>query len=132
MRPRDFAINSDYLTIANIENDTFTATIPSGVVPSGQIYSTDFTFTYKNIPQTITRAYMHHSKWQDETIWGVGKYGDTNWKSGNTIFYERMFITTPTDSTVKLHIEIQAPTGTTIPNHTITIKIFRFKVPNVF
>lgn len=132
MRPRDFILNSDYLTLANVENRTYTATVPSTVIPSGGLYSVTFNFTCKNVPKTITRAYMHHSKWQNQNAWGVGRLGDTIWEDGNNMFYERMFVSTPSDNTIRLTVEIQGTVGATIPMHEIIVKVFRFKVPNVF
>lgn len=131
MRPRDFILNSDYLTLANVENRTYTASV-SGVIPSNGLYTATFDFACKNSPQTITRAYMHHSKWQNQNAWGVGRFGDTTWEDGNNAFYERMFVSTPSDNTIRLSVEIQGTVGATIPTHEIIVKVFRFKVPNVF
>lgn len=130
MRPSDFRFNSDYLTLANIENLSFEGYISGGVMPSGEIITRTFTFSCKNIPQTITRVYIHHSEWEP-TVWAIGRYGSTGWsKNGNT-YTERIFVSTPTDSTIKLQVELQGPSGSSIPAHTIYVKAFRFKVPDV-
>lgn len=132
MRPNDFILNSDYLTLANIENKTFAVAVPGGVIPSDGIYTATFDMSWQNISGTLVRIYIHHSKWAEPNLWGIGAYGDTTYTDNGNYFYERMFVTTPTDKTVRLSVEIQGDVGTTIPSHTVTIKAFRFKVPNLF
>ena len=132
MKPSDFSLISDYLTLANIENREFTADIPGAVLSNAGLYTVNFNFSVKAQPQTITRAYMHHSKWHNANLWGVGRFGDTDWYEGTHYIIERMFLTTPNDSTVKLAVEIQGDPGTSISSHSIKIKVFRFKVPNIF
>ena len=133
MKPSDFTINSDYLTLANVENRTYTATVSGAVIPSGGAYTLDYTFPCKAVGQTITRACMHHSVWNDSSLWGVGRSGSTAWTtSNNESIYESFLLTTPSDSTIKLSIRISGTAGAIVPAHTITIKVFRFKVPNVF
>lgn len=132
MKPSDFSLISDYLTLANIENRTYTASIPGAVLPSSGEYTVDFTFNCTPSKQTITRAYMNHSKWNNANLWGVGREGSTSWNEGNEQVTEDMYITTPTDSTIKLFVRIQGNANVNISSHTIKIKVFRFKVPNVF
>ena len=132
MRPSDFKLNSDYLTLANIENLTFTASIPSTTLPSSGLYSATFNFSCKNIPKVMTRSYMRCSNWSEPNLWGVGASGGNLLENGSDAFYERMFVATPTNGVIRLSVEIQGGVGKTIPAHEITVKVFRFKVPNVF
>ena len=132
MRPNDFIMNSDYLTLANIENCTFEAFVPGGPIPASGLYTAEFNFKYQNIPQTISRTYIHHSMWSNPNLWGIGSHGDSTFSDGGGTFYERMFVSTPANDTVNLRVEIQGTNGATIPAHTVTIKVFRFKVPNLF
>ena len=133
MKPNDFILNSDYLTLANVENRTYTATISGAVIPSSGGYALDYTFPCKAAGQTITRACMHHSTWNNTSIWGVGTSGSTTWKnSSNKTIDEAFILTNPTDSTIKLSVYLRGDAGAIVPSHTITIKVFRFKVPNVF
>lgn len=133
MKPSDFILNSDYLTLANVENRTYTATIAGAVIPTSGSYTLSYTFPCKAVGQTITRAYMHHSVWNNSSIWGVGRSGSTSWRnSSNEAIQETYLVTTPTDSTIKLTVALSGDAGAIVPSHTITIKVFRFKVPNVF
>lgn len=132
MRPNDFIMNSDYLTIANVENNTYEVTIPGGqILPSG-LYTATFNLSRSNISQTFTRVYIHHSKWDNPSLWGIGSTGDTIFEDNGRSFYERIFVTTPADNTLRLKVEVQGDANAMVPSHKITIKAFRFKVPNVF
>lgn len=133
MKPSDFKLNSDYLTIANVENKAYSITVPLVVMPSSGSYTLSYNLQCKPIKQSITRIYMHHSSWSDANLWGVGTFGVIGWKAnGNQDVYENVVISTPNDSTIKVSIELQGSSGITVPTHTIKLRVFRFKVPNVF
>lgn len=132
MKPSNFYLNSDYLTLANIDKLNFTATITGAVLPSSGQYTIEYTFNCKNVGQTISRFYMHHSLWDDPDLWGVGRFGSMAWKQGSADVYEDFLILTPTNSTIKLKIFLSGTADTHVNQHTIKIKAFRFKVPNVF
>ena len=133
MKPNDFKLNTDYLTLANVENLTWTISVPTVTLPAGGLYSATYTFHCQNVPLCITRSQMHHSTWDNATLWGVGRFGETIFKnSSNNNFLERMHLTTPTGDTLQFKIELQGTPNTTAPAHTIIVKVFRFRVPNVF
>ena len=133
MKPSDFRLNSDYLTLANIENLTFTAYVPSVTLPNNALYSTTFNFSCKKTPKTMLRTYVHNSTWAEPNLWGIGTTGGNLLENASSdLFFERFFISTPTNGTIRLSVEIQGTAGKTFPAHQITIKAFRFKVPNVF
>lgn len=132
MKPSDFKLNSDYLTLANVENRTYSATIAAAIIPHDGIYTASYTFSCKSVDQAITRACMRHSKWNNQSIWGVGTSGYTAWEDNGHFIDETYIISTPNSSTVKLDIQLRGDAGINVPAHTITLKVFRFKVPNVF
>lgn len=136
MKPRNFKLNSDYLTIANVENKSYTISVPAGTVPAGGSYTLEYTLQCRAISQAITRTYIHHSSWDNPNLWGVGTFGVVGWKNNDTNqdIFEYIMVSTPTDSTIKVSLELHDydGTGATVPEHTIKLKAFRFKVPNVF
>ena len=134
MKPSNFKLISDYLTIANVENKTINVNIPGGVTPSGNVYTVSYTFQCKPISQSITRAYIHHSSWSNPNLWGLGTHAIIGWTNGNNEgIFEEVVISTPTDSTIRVDIQFQGYqwASVNVPAHTLTIKAFRFKVPNV-
>ncbi|MBR3254232.1 hypothetical protein IKF88_00660 [Candidatus Saccharibacteria bacterium] len=132
MKPNDFILNSDYLTLANVENKTYTVTVPTATIPSSGKYTATYNFNRDNIAQTFTRFYIHHSTWPNQKLWGMGPDGWSVFTHNGNRLEERMYVSTPTDGTIKLRIQVTGNVGATIPTHTITIKAFRFKVPNLF
>lgn len=133
MKPSNFKLNTDYLTLANVENLTFKVSIPSVQIPNSGLYTAEYTKNCKNLPIAITRACMHHSTWSNPSLYGVGRYGTIVFENSNQdVFNERVHLSTPNGSTLKLTIELQGTVGTTAPAHTVTVKVFRFRVPNVF
>ena len=133
MKPSDFKLNTDYLTLANVENLTLNVAVPASQIPNSGTYTINNTYKCKNIPIAITRACMHHSTWANDSLYAVGRAGQVEFKdSSQNVYHERIRLTTPNGDTLGVKIDISGTAGTTAPAHTITIKVFRFRVPNVF
>jgi len=137
MKPDDFDLNSDYLTLANVDNYAETITVPAVTVPAGGKYKFNYDITAKKpIKATFVRMCVHHNKWSDSTIWGVGGFGSTAWMDNGHRIVETMNSYSLSDNKIRftstISLDPASSSNVTVPAHTIKVRISRFKIPNVF
>lgn len=122
MKPSDFILNTDYLSLAQTAKKEFQAYFAPEPFASGQFNRTqDFT-----IPRTqgaIDRILISHNG---------GNYivGDKLVISESPVVYVNVYRTSPTNVRVRLHVYTTSQFS--MPAHTIRVKIASFQPPNVY
>ena len=131
MKPSDFILNSDYLSIAQTGKNTYTANIPTGSLQPNAYVELPFNFTIASEPGAIDRVYTK----KDSGDYVLGTYRDFYI---DYVGYEgiRGFLmvtrTTATNLRVIVNLENQATTAKSYPAMTFKIKVATFRPPNVF
>lgn len=128
MKPNDFTMNTDFLSIAQIGKHNFSVVLPAGTVPAGgqNIQSYDLSIPKQKgaIDQMLIK--------RDSGNYMVG-HAFSIYKNGAAIGILRADRTTASN----LHVEIQinnlfSSSALSYPAMTFTIKVSVFIPPNVF
>ena len=126
-KPNKFIMNSDYLPLAQTSKTDFTAYFLTAQVTGGQPYDKYVDFTVPSSPGAVDIMEM--------------KYNDNGFCLGNQIIVETtgtmdfiIWVTRVNSTTmrVNLHVYTSSPSGYTLPNTTVQVKLSSFKPPNVF
>jgi len=127
MKPSDFILNSDYMSIAQVSSNTFTLTIAAGSL-TGQNY------TEQNIDFTI-RAQKGAS---DRIMISKdgGRYHLCSYRSlnPNTDIYGFIQLTRTSANNMRAKVVLENYSASTesYPAMTFSIKVSSFRPPNVF
>ena len=132
MRPNDFILNSDYLSIAQIDNSTYTITIGAGTLQpypqTGWISTQTFDFTIPSQQGIIDRILIK----KDSSDYALGsKLSFT--ASANVSGYVNVYRASKTKLRVDVTLNnIDNANPSSYPNMTFKVKVARFYPPNVF
>ena len=128
MKPHKFILNSDYLSIAQTNRNTYNVYIGSGTLQPGGYTEQNFDFAIQSNAGAIDRILI--AKDSDPLL--VGSY--MNLAPTSTIFgFLQVFRTSPTNIRAQLVLENQMGTGAeSYPGMVFTIRVASFKPPNVF
>lgn len=122
--PNEFKLNSDYLPLAQVNHDEFTAAFGSETFPVGEPIDRYQDFTIKNNPGAIDRIMISHNN---------GNYTVGNMLtidiSPQTIIVN-VYRTAPNTLRVRLHG--YSNQSYTMPAQTIKVKVDSFIPPNLF
>ena len=123
MRPSDFILNTDYLSLAQTNKADFTAFFAPETFAAGDHERTQ-DFTIKKTQGAIDRVLMSHNNGQfivgDKLII----------QSSPNNVYVNVFRTNP--STIRVRLHVSASSSYSMPTQNIRIKIAGFQPPNIY
>lgn len=135
MKPSNFILNSDYLSIAQTGSNNYTFTIPAGSITANNYLERNFDFSTTAQAATIDNVII--KKDSDNYI-----HGDYMWiqptstVDGVIAGFVRVFRPNGTTLRAQIVLENYSYTypGVTLnyPSMTFTIRVSSFKVPNAF
>ena len=131
MKPSDFILHRDYLSIAQTGKNTYTVNVAGGTLQGNACIELPYNFTITSEPGAIDRVYTK----KDSGDYVLGTYRDFYI---DYVGYEgiRAFLmvtrTTATNLRVIVNLENQATTAKSYPAMTFKIKVATFRPPNVF
>ena len=128
MKPNDFTMNTDFLSIAQTGRHKFTVVVPGGTVPAGGQVDTSYDLSIPSQKGAIDQMLIR----QDSGNYLVG-HAYSIYKNSDAIGTLRADRTTPSN----LHVSVQinnlfSSSSLTYPTMTFTIKVNTFLPPNVF
>ena len=127
MKPSDFILNSDYLSIAQVDSRTLEFTIPSGSVAVNSYTIQNLDFTVPVINGAINRILIS----KDGSNYCVGSllnFWPSEYVRGD------IYISRQSSNTIRVTVSYQnyGQSTQTYPSATFSIKITSFTSPNVF
>lgn len=132
MKPSNFILNSDYLSIARAEFDTYTVSFSSGTIAAGAFISLN-----KNVSASATAGAIDRvAISKDNGDYTLGNYKTITavWDSSNKVV-GTIHVNRASTTTLKVELELQnlrSDAQSTYPAMSFTIKLSRFLPPNVF
>lgn len=132
MKPSNFTMNSDYLSIAQTSSNEYTAYFGGGTLPGGGYIETGADFAIQAEKGAIDQIMIS----KDGGDFMVGSYERLEWSTSNP--YRRIvgFLdvsrTSPSNLHARLILENVSPDSYSYPAMTFKIKVSSFKPPNVF
>ena len=128
MKPSDFILNSDYLSIAQTGSSSYSVTVNSGsIAGQGGHFERDFDFTAPALAGAIDRVLIS----KDGGRYYVGMYRSIN-PSGDIYGFISVYRTSASNIRVQVVLENYSPYTATYPTMAFSIKISTFQPPNVF
>jgi len=133
MRPNQFEMNSDYLSIAQIDTSTYDVYIPQGTLVYAAYTEQNFDFTTKPQKGAVDRIMIK----KDNGPFCVGPMmsliptWDPNWNN-NVSGYISVFRTSATNIRIQVILENFGNGTSTYPAISFKISVASFKPPNVF
>lgn len=130
MRPSDFKLNSDYLSIAQIDAKTYTVTVGAGTLQPGQYLVQNFNFTIPSRQGAIDRILIK----KDSSDYIAGSFAHFYIGVGNPIHgYLSVFHSSKTNLRAELALwNTDTSNPHSYPNMSFKIKVASFHPPNVF
>ena len=134
MKPSKFTMNSDYLSIAQVDRQTYTLTIGGGSLAPGAYIEQNFDFTTAPQQGSVDRILIS----KNGSDFRLGAYMTLipTWDPGynnNVYGFLNIIRTSSTNLRGQLILENAAVSATsTYPAMAFTIKVASFKPPNVF
>lgn len=134
MKPSDFIMNSDYLSIAQIASNTYSVNIPAGSIVADGYMEQNFDFTTREQVGTIDNVLI--KKDNDTFI-----HGDYMWvqptttSSGIVAGFVRVFRPSSTQIRIQIVLEnysyVYPGVTLTYPAMQFMVRVSSFKVPNI-
>ena len=133
MKPSNFTLNSDYLSIAQVDRHTYNVVVGGGNRVPGGYTEQNFDFTTASQQGSVDRILID----KDGSGYRLGSYmtliptwsGDYD---NNVIGFIQVFRTSSTNLRAQLVLENAGSGTSTYPAMTFQIKVSSFKPPNVF
>lgn len=134
MKPSDFTMNSDYLSIAQTGSNTYTVNVAGGTLSPGGNTEQNFDFTTTAQNGSVDRIMIS----KDAGDYIIGSYMRLipTWEadfSNNVVGFIRIHRTSSTNIRAQVVLENYAMgASSTYSAMTFSIKVASFKPPNVF
>lgn len=127
MKPSDFILNSDYLSIAQVSSNTYTVTIGGGTLQPGGYTEQNFDFAIRNQTGASDRILIK----RDSGDFALGSYRQIM-PTQTTPGFISVYRTASNNLRAQIVIENYSPSAVSYPAMAFTIKVTSFKPPNVF
>lgn len=126
MKPSDFILNSDYLSIAQVSSNTYTLTIGGGTLVVGGYSERNLDFTSNTLPGTIDRIII--SKDGGSYRIGSSMEFDPNNEIRGTLHVYR-----PSQTILRAQVILQnySAGSASYPSMSFSIKVSSFRPPNI-
>lgn len=133
MRPSDFILNSDYLSIAQVDSKTYDVTVGAGSLVFQGVTEQNFDFNTTAQAGAVDRILIS----KDGGSYRLGSYMTLIpvWESdfsNNVVGFLNVYRTSRTNIRAKLVLENYSTGTSTYPSMTFKIKVSSFRPPNVF
>lgn len=133
MKPSDFKLNSDYLSIAQVDSNTYNVTVGAGSLAVNSYTEQNFDFNTRGQQGAVDRILIK----KDSGNYMLGSYMTLipTWSSdfsNNVSGFIQIYRTSKTNIRAKLVLQNFGQGTSTYPNMTFSIKVCSFKAPNVF
>ena len=128
MKPSDFILNSDYLSIAQTSSNSYSLTVSGGSI-TGQGGSVERNFNFSAPAQTGAIDRVLISK--DGGRYYVGMYRGIN-PTTDVYGFISVYRTSANNIRAQVVLENYSASTTTYPTMTFSIKVSTFQPPNVF
>lgn len=132
-KPSKFTLNSDYLSIAQVDSHTYTVYVGGGSLAQGSYTEQNFDFTTTSQQGAVDRILIS----KDGGNYRLGSYMNLipTWSSSydnNVMGFLQIFRTSSTNIRAQLVLNNAGSGTSTYPAMTFSIKVSSFKPPNVF
>lgn len=128
MKPSDFVLNSDYLSIAQIDSNTYSLTVNSGsIAGQGGSVERDYDFIARAQAGAVDRVLIK----KDTGRYYVGSYRALN-PATDIYGFISVYRTSSTNIRAQVVLENYSASTATYPSMTFSIKVTSFAPPNVF
>lgn len=127
MRPSDFILNSDYLSIAQVSSKTYSVTMAGGTLVATGYTEQNFDFAAKAQVGASDRAMIS----KDGGRYYLGSYRQLN-PAGTIYGFIRVYRTSATNIRAQVVLENLSGSSASYPAMTFSIKVSSFAPPNVF
>lgn len=135
MKASDFILNSDYLSIAQVDKTNYTFTVPGGTIGPDDYMSQNYDFSTTAQNNTIDNVLIR--KDADSFI-----HGDYMWiqptKTANGVISGFVRVYRPSATTIRAQIMLEnlsyiyPGVSLSYPGMAFTVRVSSFKVPNAF
>ena len=123
-KPKDFALNTDYLALAQVGTAEFVAVFPSETFAGGSSYSRTQDFPIGANPGATDQIMVSCN--EDEYTVGNSRIIQSTPRTLEVYAYR------PNTSTIRINLHVYTGNDYTMPMQTIKIKVASFRPPNVF
>lgn len=127
MKPSNFILNTDYLSIAQISSGNHTVTVPAGTLAAGASTEQNSNFSVTAQAGAVDRVLIS----KDGGRYYVGSYRQIN-PAGTIYGFVNVFRTSTNNIRVQVVLENQSGSSATYPAMVFGIKMSSFAPPNVF
>lgn len=127
MKPNEFKMNTDYLSIAQTNKQEVTCVIPGGTVRGGGQVLQDYDFNIKPTPGSIDQIFIS----KDGGDYMVGHMFATRINPA----YMEVIVNRTSASNLRVELMVSnfiSSSSVSYPTMTLKVKIISFKPPNVF
>ena len=133
MKPSDFKLNSDYLSIAQVNSKTYNVVVGAGTLAVDGYSSQNFDFTTPAQIGAVDRILINKDGGSFRVCSSMTFYPSwTSDKSNRVRGDIFVFRTSKTNLRVKVVLDNYGEGVSTYPNMTFQIKVSSFNSPNVF
>ena len=127
MKPNDFILNSDYLSIAQVSSNSYTVSIAAGNLAGNAYTEQDFDFTIRTQKGASDRIMIN----KDSGRYYLGSYRQIE-PATDVYGFVQAYRTEANKLHVKVVLENYSDTTSAYPAMTFKLKVSSFRPPNVF
>ena len=127
MRPSDFILNSDYLSIAQVSSNTYTVTVGGGTLVAQGFTEQNFDFKIRTAEGASDRVMIS----KDGGRYYLGSYRQIE-PATDVVGFVHVYRTSGNNIRTQVVLENYSASTVTYPAMTFSIKVSSFLAPNVF
>lgn len=127
MRPSDFILNSDYLSIAQVSSNTYTVTVGGGTLVAQGFTEQNFDFKIRTAEGASDRVMIS----KDGGRYYLGSYRQIE-PATDVAGFVHVYRTSSNNIRAQVVLENMSASTVTYPAMTFSIKVSSFLAPNVF
>ena len=132
-KPSSFILNSDYLALAQVDNQTYTVNVAGGTLAQNGYTEQNFDFTTSSQSGAIDRIVIKNGS--NEYLLGAYMRLEPSWNTSytdNVAGFLQVFRTSSTNIRAQFMLQNFSSGSASYPAMTFTIKVSRFLPPNLF
>ena len=127
MKPSDFIMNSDYLSIAQVSSNTYTVTVGAGTLAGNAYTEQNFDFAARAQIGASDRIMIS----KDGGRYYLGSYRQVN-PATDIYGFIHVYRTSATNIRAQVVLENYSASSASYPTITFSVKVSSFAPPNVF
>lgn len=132
-KPSSFILNSDYLALAQVDNQTYNVSVSAGTLAQDGYTEQNFNFTTSSQSGAIDRIAIKNGN--NDYLLGSYMRLEPSWNTSytdNVAGFLQVFRTSSTNIRVQFMLQNFSSGTASYPAMTFTVKVSRFLPPNVF